>query len=95
MASVSAYLPSAEDNNAPFLGTTADPYAPMLTPTEEIALRNRQAEVQRQDAEGRRVVWDAEEGLGDTDEDAEGEDDEGERMQLHARIKNILVNCCW
>ncbi|KAI0092965.1 HORMA domain-containing protein [Irpex rosettiformis] len=79
VTSVSAYLPSTEDNNAPFLGTTAEgkhPCAPMLTPTEEAALRTHQAEVQRQDAQERRVVWDAEEGLGDLDADAEGEDDE-------------------
>lgn len=78
VASVSAYLPSVEDNNAPFLGTTADGRylnAPTLTPKEEAALRLQQLDVQRQDAAERRVVWDAEEGLGDVD--AEGEDDDG------------------
>lgn len=78
VASVSAYLPSAEDNNAPFLGTTVDGQnlcAPSLTPAEEAALRQQQSEAQREDARERRVVWDAEEGLGDID--AEGEDDEG------------------
>lgn len=78
VASVSAYLPSVEDNNAPFLGTTADGRylnAPTLTPKEEAALRLQQLDVQRQDAAERRVVWDAEEGPGDVD--AEGEDDDG------------------
>lgn len=78
VASVSAYLPSVEDNNAPFLGTTTDgrdTSAPTLTPTEEAALRLQQLEIQRQDAAERRVVWDAQEGLGD--DDAEGEDDDG------------------
>ncbi|KAI0768437.1 HORMA domain-containing protein [Irpex lacteus] len=79
VTSVSAYLPSAEDNNAPFLGTTIDGKhncAPMLTPSEEAALRNHQVEAQRQDALDRRVVWDAEEGLDDVDAEGEIEDDD-------------------
>ncbi|KAI0344853.1 DNA-binding protein [Trametopsis cervina] len=78
VASVSAYLPSAEDNNAPFLGTTIggqNVIPPTLSPSEESALRAQQSEAQRQDALERRVVWDAEEGLGD--EDADGSDDDG------------------
>jgi meiosis-specific protein len=79
VTSVSAYLPSVEDNSAPFLGTTAGEQslrAPALSPVEEAELRMRQSEAQKQDAAERRVVWDAEEGLGDAD--AEGEVDEGE-----------------
>ena len=78
MASVSAYLPSAEDNSAPFLGTTADDQdlsAPTLTPAEEAALRLQQLEAQRQDAVERRVVWDAEDGLGEAY--AKGQGDNG------------------
>lgn len=82
VASVSAFLPSAEDNNAPFMGTTGgEPGGapPVLTPVEEATLRKQQVEAQRQDAEERRVVWDAEEGLSraSTDVDAEGEADDG------------------
>nr|QHB50184.1 meiosis-specific protein hop1 [Sparassis latifolia] len=75
VTSVSAYLPSAEDNNAPFLGTTSGHAhaAPILSPAEEAALRNQQTQIQRQDAIDRRVVWDADDGLGDAD--ADGEDD--------------------
>ena len=79
VASVSGYLPSAEDNNAPFAGTTATGgnslAAPSLTPAAEADLRKQQAEAQKHDALERRVVWDAEEGLGDVD--AEGEADDG------------------
>ncbi|OCH86897.1 hypothetical protein OBBRIDRAFT_782465 [Obba rivulosa] len=75
VASVSGYLPSTEDNNAPFLGTTQRNgfTVPTLTPMEEAAARVQQVELQRQDALERRVAWDADEGL--CDEDAEGEDD--------------------
>lgn len=48
---------------------------PPLTPAEEADLRKQQAEAQKQDALERRVLWDAEEGLGDVD--AEGEVDDG------------------
>lgn len=73
VASVAAFLPSAEDNSAPFMGTTHSHNAPALTPLEEIAARAQQLEAQRQDALERRVLWDADNGL--CDEDAEGEDD--------------------
>ncbi|KAI0780584.1 HORMA domain-containing protein [Trametes elegans] len=65
VTSVSGYLPSGEDNNAPFLGTTSgNPFgAPPLTPVEEAAIRAQEIQVQRQDACERRVVWDAEDGL--------------------------------
>ncbi|KAI0822740.1 HORMA-domain-containing protein [Trametes gibbosa] len=62
VASVSGYLPSTEDNNAPFLGTTNSTLfgaPPPLTPSEEAAMRAQQIEVQRHDALERRVVWDA------------------------------------
>lgn len=64
-----------EDNNAPFLGTVTGrgPVAPALTPAEEAAARVQQAEMQRQDAAERRVVWDAEDGLVDVDADGEEE----------------------
>lgn len=84
VASVSGYLPSAEDNNAPFMGTTAGDTSALtapLTPAEESEIRRQQAEVQLQDAQNRRIVWDAEEGLADVD--ADGEVDDG---QLHAII---------
>lgn len=65
VTSVSGYLPSGEDNNAPFLGTTDRSLfaAPPLTPAEEAAQRAQQIEAQRQDAMNRRIVWDADEGL--------------------------------
>ncbi|KAM5531726.1 hypothetical protein V8D89_014575 [Ganoderma adspersum] len=66
ITSVSAYLPSGEDNNAPFLGTTTKTAftAPSLTPVEEAAMRAQQIEVQRQDAAARIVVWDGDGGMG-------------------------------
>lgn len=75
VSSVSGYLPSLEDNNAPFLGTTngKTQMAPALTPAEDAAARIKQAEVQRVDAEKRRVVWGAEDGH--TDADADADDD--------------------
>lgn len=59
VTSVSAYLPSGEDNDAPFLGTTERSafVAPTLTPIEEAAVRAQQIEQQRKDAIRRRVVW--------------------------------------
>ena len=79
VASVSGYLPSAEDNNAPFMGTTVTGgngiTGPPLTPAEEVETRRQQNEVQVRDALNRRIAWDAEEGLSDLD--AEGEMDDG------------------
>ncbi|KAI0333593.1 HORMA-domain-containing protein [Cubamyces sp. BRFM 1775] len=65
VTSVSGYLPSGEDNGAPFLGTTsANPFGvPPLTPVEEAAMRAEQIHIQRQDALERRVVWDADDGV--------------------------------
>ncbi|RPD66479.1 hypothetical protein L227DRAFT_649196 [Lentinus tigrinus ALCF2SS1-6] len=65
VTSVSGYLPSGEDNNAPFLGTTDRSMfaAPPLTPSEEAAQRAQQVEAQRQDAAERRVVWDGDDGM--------------------------------
>lgn len=78
VASVSGYLPSAEDNNAPFMGTTITgghgPAAPPLTPAEEVEVRRQQNELQAQDALNRRIAWDAEEGLSDIDADGEADD---------------------
>ncbi|EMD38181.1 hypothetical protein CERSUDRAFT_104791 [Gelatoporia subvermispora B] len=75
ITSVSGYLPSTEDNNAPFLGTTQGNAftAPALSPVEEAAARLQQVEAQHQDALNRRVAWDADEGM--CDEDADGEAD--------------------
>lgn len=75
VTSVSGYLPSVEDNDAPFLGTTQKHGHSVLhlTPVEEAATRAQQVQAQRKDADSRRVVWDAENGLGDPD--AKGEDD--------------------
>ncbi|KZT26606.1 hypothetical protein NEOLEDRAFT_1062776 [Neolentinus lepideus HHB14362 ss-1] len=75
IASVSAYLPSMEDNNAAFAGTCGPlaKGAPTLTPAEEAATRAQEIELQAKDAEKRCVIWDAEDGL--TDMDADGEDD--------------------
>ncbi|KAG9312996.1 hypothetical protein JVU11DRAFT_6434 [Chiua virens] len=74
VVSVSSFLPSStEDNNAPFTGLAAR-CPPKLTPVEEARLRVEDAELQKEDALNRNVVWDA-----DADEDAPGEDvtDEG------------------
>jgi hypothetical protein len=73
--SIAAYLPSTEDNDAAFTGTTTGAAAPSLTPLEEANHRAQQAEIQAKDAFERNVVWDAEHGLGEGDADAEGEDD--------------------
>ncbi|KZT71267.1 HORMA-domain-containing protein [Daedalea quercina L-15889] len=77
IASVSAHLPSTEDNNAPFLGTTAGHMhtGPVLTPAEEAAVRLQQMEMQRRDAMERHIVWDADSGLCDADADGEKDPD--------------------
>jgi hypothetical protein len=73
IASIASFLPSSEDNNATFIGTTGGPCTgPTLTPVEENRVRLQQMEVQKQDAYDRRIVYDAE---GTIDEDAEGIDD--------------------
>ncbi|PCH37883.1 hypothetical protein WOLCODRAFT_96043 [Wolfiporia cocos MD-104 SS10] len=73
VTSVSGYLPSTEDNNAPFMGTTHSSTltAPTLTPMEEAAIRLQQTEAQRKDAMVRRVAWDADDGMCDPDADSE------------------------
>ncbi|KAF9227764.1 hypothetical protein BS17DRAFT_693612 [Gyrodon lividus] len=69
VVSVSSFLPSStEDNNAVFTGITAH-CPPKLTPVEEARLRLEDAELQKNDALNRNVVWDA-----DEDEDAQGEE---------------------
>ncbi|KAJ3558173.1 hypothetical protein NM688_g1079 [Phlebia brevispora] len=88
VASVSAYLPTLEDNNAPFSGTTVQGnglHAPPLTPAEEAETRLQQIELQKEDAQKRHVVWDAEEGLADAD--AEGENDDGRQVLGAWRIR--------
>lgn len=93
VASVSAYLPSAEDNNAPFMGTTAEGghgiAPPPLTPKEEADLRREQAEAQRMDAFDRRIVWDAEEGLADMD--ADGEADDGRLSRMVSPLSKLIL----
>lgn len=93
VTSVSGYLPSTEDNDAPFLGTTSrnGQPAPPLTPLEEASLRAKQAEIQRQDANERRVVWDAEEGLTALDPDGEGDNDD--TGLFYTRYHNSLAHC--
>ena len=79
VSSISGYIPSSEDNSAPFCGTTTKGgHAAPLTPAEEAVPRLQQIEVQREDAERRKVVWNAEGGLGsiETDADADGEIEE-------------------
>lgn len=79
VASISGYIPSSENNSAPFSGTTAYGINPApLTPAEEAVNRLQQIEVQKEDAQMRKVVWDAEEGLGHIEEDvdAEGENED-------------------
>lgn len=71
VVSVSSFLPSStEDNNATFTGLSTRG-RPKLTPVEEARLRVEDAELQREDASNRNVVWDAD---ADADEDALGED---------------------
>lgn len=79
VASISGYIPSSENNSAPFSGTTAHGINPApLTPAEEAVARLQQIEVQKDDAQMRNIVWDAEEGLGNIEEDvdAEGENED-------------------
>lgn len=84
VTSVTSYLPSmTEDNNAPFTGTTSTAAFKhnhhtqhALSPVEEASLRAKEAELQREDAQTRDVVW-AVEGSPDSliNDDAEGEVD--------------------
>ncbi|KAH9952085.1 HORMA domain-containing protein [Amylocystis lapponica] len=102
VASVSGYLPSVEDNNAPFVGTTNNHAhaAPTLTPAEEATLRAQQAEIQRQDAMDRRVVWDADDGLCDIDADGEEDPDfadernSGDGILQRRRVDDSGVEFC-
>lgn len=59
IASICSYLPSSEDNGAPFTGNTV---APNIRPdfAAKGAKRNADTQAQLEDAERRRVVWDAE-----------------------------------
>ncbi|KAF7792377.1 hypothetical protein EIP86_003414 [Pleurotus ostreatoroseus] len=83
VSSIAGYIPSSEDNSAPFCGiTTKGGHAAPLTPAEEAVHRLQQIEVQKEDAERRKVVWDAEGGLGsiETDADADGEIEEDNQV---------------
>ncbi|CAE6471629.1 unnamed protein product [Rhizoctonia solani] len=59
IASVCACLPSPEDNNAPFTGHTFNPN-PRLDYAAKEAKRKVDNQAQLEDAERRRVIWDAE-----------------------------------
>lgn len=73
ITSVASFLPSSDDNNATFTGTTHGPgSAPALTPAEQTTKSLQQYEAQIQDAKIRRIVYDAD---GLCDQDADGEDD--------------------
>lgn len=73
--SIATIIPSTDNNDAKFAGITSGISAPTLTPIEEASIRAQQSKVQAEDAINRRVVWDAENGMGDNDADAEGDDD--------------------
>lgn len=76
IASIATYLPSTENQERAFAGTTESQFAPKnLTPMQERALREQQKEQQEKDAEARNLAWNAETGTFDQDADAEGEDD--------------------
>lgn len=86
VTSVSSYLPSlTEDNDALFTGITNS--APKLSPIEEARLRAEDAELQRKDALGRNVVWDADGG-----EDAVGEEtsDDGIVLARYDGVSTIV-----
>lgn len=94
VASISGYLPSAEDNNAPFVGTTQPNSgltvsAPPLTPVEEAAVREQENQIQRDDAMKRQVVWDAEDELGE--QDADGESDSGSNGEVSSLWSNVVL----
>lgn len=73
ITSVASFLPSSDDNNATFTGTTHGLTAiPALTPAEQNAKSLQQYEIQMQDAKSRRIMYDAD---GLCDEDADGEDE--------------------
>jgi hypothetical protein len=60
IASITSFLPSADNNKGEYLGTTHAPGIPsFLTPLQEVELRRKQAEAQIKDAEKRKVVFDA------------------------------------
>jgi hypothetical protein len=76
IASIATYLPSTENQEGAFSGTTQSQIAPHgLTPMQEAALRAQQNEQQEKDADTRNLVWGAETDAFDLDADAEGEDD--------------------
>jgi hypothetical protein len=73
---VAGFLPSADDDSAPFLGISSGVpssssgigWGSGLTPDQE-------TDVQMKDANSRNLIWSAEDGLTGDDMDAEGEDD--------------------
>ncbi|CUA70102.1 hypothetical protein RSOLAG22IIIB_00448 [Rhizoctonia solani] len=79
IASISSYLPSPEDNNAPFIGHAVGSNVRSGFAAKE-AKRKADAQAQLEDAARRRVVWDAEP-FGRTDRE---DDPEGERRRQEA-----------
>ncbi|CAE6461718.1 unnamed protein product [Rhizoctonia solani] len=79
IASISSYLPSPEDNNAPFTGHAVGSNVRSGFAAKE-AKRKADAQAQLEDAARRRVVWDAEP-FGRTDRE---DDPEGERRRQEA-----------
>lgn len=76
ITSIATYLPSTENQEGTFAGTTeSQSTMKNLTPMQEAALRRQQNEEQEQDAEARNLVWNPEVDAVDIDADAEGEDD--------------------
>ncbi|KAK7038157.1 HORMA domain-containing protein [Favolaschia claudopus] len=94
VSSIATYLPSSTENdNATFTGTTSHgPIAPSLTPVEEAAMRAEQVAKQNKDAETRNVVWSADACVdGDTDLDADGEDDDAYAQDANGNLVLIGV----
>ena len=102
VTSVSGYLPSGEDNNAPFTGITDKNIfaAPSLTPVEEAAMRAQQIEIQRRDAVERRVVWNSDDDVVGADSSDENTGDAHGKLTHTKRYVRLCIcifssHSCW
>lgn len=71
--SVVKYIPNGEEDDSEFLGVDSVSANTFKSARKSQGERSRQVEIQRADADARRVIWDAEDLR--MDADAEGEDD--------------------
>jgi hypothetical protein len=76
IASVAGFLPSADDDSAPFLGiSSGGPSSNSGFGLGSGLPPDQETDVQMKDADSRNLIWNAEDGLAGEDMNADGEDD--------------------